>query len=183
VTTPPGLAGPFYRIFERCGHTPEDVRIGKPTPARTFVRNREIEKSRNREILDAARSDRSQPGQSLHRSWNIKASSPMVLRGKRSPTTANHDFKQQGCHANTERSSVCQPRALIGVGRTPPTRRARARTTPGLKAGARRAIRSRRPRQEPTTAENADPTHQGRSAGGGWRRPLCPSTVTSTALW
>jgi len=35
----------------------------------------------------------------------------MVLRGELSPTTANHNFKQQGCHANTERSSVCQPPA------------------------------------------------------------------------
>jgi hypothetical protein len=54
-----------------------DVRIGKATPARTFVRNREI--------LDAARSDRSQPGQSVHRIWTIKASSLIVLRGERSP--------------------------------------------------------------------------------------------------
>ena len=35
----PGLAGPFDRIFERYGLTPEDVGIGKATPARTFVRN------------------------------------------------------------------------------------------------------------------------------------------------
>jgi hypothetical protein len=41
--------------------------IGHATPTRTFVRNREI--------LDAARSDRSRPGQSVHRIWNIKASS------------------------------------------------------------------------------------------------------------
>jgi hypothetical protein len=38
------------------------------------------------------------------------------------PTTANHDFKQQGCKANTERSSMCQPRALNPrpEGRGPP---------------------------------------------------------------
>jgi hypothetical protein len=36
----------------------------------------------------------------------------MVLRGELSPTTANHDFKQQEYNANTEKSSVCQPRAL-----------------------------------------------------------------------
>jgi hypothetical protein len=35
----PDLAGPFDRIFERCALTPEDVGIGKATPARTFVRN------------------------------------------------------------------------------------------------------------------------------------------------
>ena len=34
-----GLARPFDRIFERCALTPEDVRIGKATPARTFGRN------------------------------------------------------------------------------------------------------------------------------------------------
>jgi len=37
---------------------------------------------------------RSQPGQSPHRIWSIKASSLMVLRGELSPTTANRDFKQ-----------------------------------------------------------------------------------------
>ena len=47
------------------------------------------------EILDAGRSDRSRTGQPLHRVRRIKASSPMVLRGELSPTTANHDFKQQ----------------------------------------------------------------------------------------
>ena len=46
------------------------------------------------------------------RIWNTKASSLMVLRGELSPTTANHDFKQQVCNANTEKSSVCQLRAL-----------------------------------------------------------------------
>ena len=35
----PGLAGPFDRIFERYGLTPEDVGIGKATPARIFAGN------------------------------------------------------------------------------------------------------------------------------------------------
>jgi hypothetical protein len=35
----PGLAGPVDKIFERCALTPEDVGIGKASPARTFVRN------------------------------------------------------------------------------------------------------------------------------------------------
>ena len=69
-----GLAGPFDRIFGRCVLTPEDLGIGKATPARTFG-----------ELLVAARSDRSQPGQSLHRIWSIKASSVMVLRGEYPP--------------------------------------------------------------------------------------------------
>jgi len=34
-----GLAGPFDRIFERYGLTPEDVGIGKATPARIFAGN------------------------------------------------------------------------------------------------------------------------------------------------
>jgi hypothetical protein len=42
----------------------------------------------------------------------------------------HHDFKQQVCHANTERSSVCQRGALIGVGRTPPRPDAIARAQP-----------------------------------------------------
>jgi len=46
-------------------------------------------------LMPLARSNHSQPGQSLHRIWNTKASSLMVLRGELSPTTANHDFKQQ----------------------------------------------------------------------------------------
>jgi hypothetical protein len=49
----------------------------------------------------------------------------MALRGELSPTTANHDFKQQVCNASTEKSSVST-----------------ARYEPGLKAGAPRAIRS-----------------------------------------
>ena len=95
-----GLAGPFDRIFGRCVLTPEDLGIGKATPARTFG-----------ELLVAARSDRSQPGQSLHRIWSIKASSRMVLRGELSPTTANHDFKQRVCSENTENSSCVTARS------------------------------------------------------------------------
>jgi len=95
-----GLAGPFDRIFGRCVLTPEDLGIGKATPARTFG-----------ELLVAARSDRSQPGQSLHRIRNIKASSRMVLRGELSPTTANHDFKQRVCSENTENSSCVTARS------------------------------------------------------------------------
>jgi len=68
----------------------------------------------------------------------------MVLHGELSPTTANHNFEQQVRNANIEKSSVCQRRAL----------------NPGLKAGARRAIRSRpaatwRPRQREPAARPA----------------------------
>ena len=61
--------------------------------------------------LMPARSDRSQPGQSLHRIWSIKASSVMVLRGEYPPQPQT-TISNQVCNANTEKSSVCQPRAL-----------------------------------------------------------------------
>jgi hypothetical protein len=132
----PGLAGPLDRIFERCGHTSEDVRIGKPTPARTFVRNREIEKS----LVPLARTAPSPAspftgsGTSRQaRSWFDVGSDPPQ------PQTTISNSKDV---TRILRSCVCQPGALIGVGRTPPTRRARTRATLGLKAGARRAIGS-----------------------------------------
>ena len=109
----PGLAGPFDRTFARCGLTPER-RGGRQGHTRSHICEKFL-------MLLA----RTAPGQSLHRIWTIKASSLMVFVGSY-PDDRRPRFQQHGCHADTERSSVCQPRAL----------------NPGLKAGARRAIRS-----------------------------------------
>ena len=64
---------------------------------------------------------------SPHRIWNIEASSLMVLRGELSPTTANHDFNSKDV-TQILRGLPCVDCAI---------------RAPGLKTGARRAIRSR----------------------------------------
>ena len=51
------------------------------------------------------------PGSPFTESGASKQARAWFLRGELSPTTANHDFKQQVCNANTEKSSVCN-RAL-----------------------------------------------------------------------
>ena len=58
----------------------------------------------------------------------------MVLRREPSPTTADHDCKQQVCNANTERSCVCRaPRSDP----RPEGRARRAIRSPGMRACSR----------------------------------------------